>query len=313
MKKLMHFLAKLFPDSAIGENPVAVKMFCRISSVKEFFKRIVRPRRAKWPVFSGNYQVVNPNGQIAICTLTSDNFTSSATQWNNVAIVGKVYTPNLGIEKIILNIITNPSIRYLVLCGKDSPVFQPGQAIQCLFRHGIDSEKRIKNAVGYFPVLKNLSDEKIITFLKQVELVDCREEKEIEVIRKKLNELEFPKNQFIETNWCHNEQNDEEETFVPIKRGAKRIPLNYDERGFFVITTNPAKREIIVKHYYKDNRPGYIIKGHSSEAILLSILEKGLVSQMSHAGYLGAELAKAETALKLNLKYTQDQSLKNRE
>ena len=41
-----------------------------------------------------------------------------------------------------------------------------------------------------------------------------------------------------------------------------------------------------------------------------SLLEKNLVSQMSHAGYLGAELTKAETALKLNLKYVQDQSLK---
>jgi tetrahydromethanopterin S-methyltransferase subunit A len=31
---------------------------------------------------------------------------------------------------------------------------------------------------------------------------------------------------------------------------------------------------------------------------------------MSHAGYLGVELAKAETALKLSLKYTQDQPLR---
>lgn len=35
-----------------------------------------------------------------------------------------------------------------------------------------------------------------------------------------------------------------------------------------------------------------------------------LVSQLSHVGYLGAELSKEETALKFNLKYEQGQSLK---
>lgn len=75
------------------------------------------------------------------------------------------------------------------------------------------------------------------------------------------------------------EQNiSEEESFIPLKTGGKRIPLDYDEKGFFVITTDLAKREITVKHYYKDNRPGFIIKGHSYESILLAILEKDLVS-----------------------------------
>jgi len=72
---------------------------------------------------------------------------------------------------------------------------------------------------------------------------------------------------------------------------------------FFVITTDLEKKQIAVKHYYKDNQPGFIIQGHSAEAILLSLLQNELVSQLSHAGYFCAELSKAETALKLNLKY----------
>ena len=83
----------------------------------------------------------------------------------------------------------------------------------------------------------------------------------------------------------------EKELFNELKPGGKRVPLDYDQKGFFVITVENNKREITVKHYFKNNQPG-------------------LVSQMSHAGYLGAELTKAETALKLNLKYVQDQSLK---
>lgn len=278
MKKLMSFLRKLFTNNSMGENPVAVKMFYKISSVKEFFGRII-PKKSRWPVFSGNYQVINPSGQIAICTLTSDHFDAVASNRNNVAIVGTVFTPNLGLEKIIHNTITNPKIRYLLLCGKDSPVFQAGQAIQCLFKYGIDSEKRIINAVGHFPVLKNISEEKINIFLKQIELIDCIEETKVEVIQNKIGQIEIKKETFEEKEMLKSEQNiSEEESFIPLKTGGKRIPLDYDEKGFFVITTDLAKREITVKHYYKDNRPGFIIKGHSYESILLAILEKDLVS-----------------------------------
>lgn len=112
MKKLMSFLRKLFTNNSMGENPVAVKMFYKISSVKEFFGRII-PKKSRWPVFSGNYQVINPSGQIAICTLTSDHFDAVASNRNNVAIVGTVFTPNLGLEKIF---ITQLQIQKFAIC-----------------------------------------------------------------------------------------------------------------------------------------------------------------------------------------------------
>jgi hypothetical protein len=43
--------------------------------------------------------------------------------------------------------------------------------------------------------------------------------------------------------------------------------------------------------------------------MLLGLLREGLISQLSHAGYLGAELAKAEAALHLDLRYRQDRPL----
>ncbi len=301
----MRFLVKLFPNSATSENSVAVKIFYRIANIKDFFKRIKQPKQSKWPAVSGNYRTFNPEGQIAVCTLTTEDLYLNEKTFERIAIIGTLMTPNLGIEKIIQNIITNSNIRYLVLCGKDSPVFKSGQAIQCLFRYGVNAEKRIKNAVGHFPVLKNLSDEKINTFLQQVELVDCIEENKIENIIETFDSLKLK-----EPFTSKNNVDVEEPLFTPLKAGGRRIPLDYDEKGFFIISINQEKMEIIVKHYYKDNRPGHIIKGRSSEPILLAILEKGLVSQMSHAGYLGTELAKARTALKLNLKYTQDQPLR---
>lgn len=303
----MHFLAKLFPDSAAGENPVAVKMFYRMTSVKDFFKGLIYTSENKWPLYSGNYMVFNQKGKIAVCTLTSVNLMDKIFT-NEIAVVGTVMTPNLGIERIILNIISNPNIRHLVVCGKDSPVFKAGQAFECLFKYGIDKEKRIINAEGHFPVLKNLSEDKISHFLNQVEFTNIKDENEIEIIRQKIGKISINPENYL--SFKMNENPDEEKTFIPIAAGGKRIPLAYDQKGFFVITVDYKKREITVKHYKKENQPGFIIKGHSAESILLGILQKDLVSQMSHAGYLGSELTKAETALKLNLNYTQDQPLK---
>jgi len=307
----MHLLARFLPNSSTGENLIAIKVFSRMSSVKDFFKNLKYLSNNKWPFLSGNYQVLNPKGQIAICTLTSEDLFLIGKASENVAIVGMLFTPNLGVERIIRNTISNPNIRHIVICGKDSPIFQAGQAIQCLFKFGVDSEKRIINAVGHFPALKNLTETMINQFLNQVELLDLKEELEITFIQQKIQQIEINMSPFKAKTSIDNEKYMfEEETFVELKAGGKRVPLNYDEKGFFVITTDNSKKEITVKHYYKDNKPGFIIKGHSSESILLAILDNNLVSQMSHAGYLGAELAKAETALKMNLKYMQDRSLK---
>lgn len=302
IKKLMHLLGNLFPNADSGDNPVTVKLFHRMSVVKDFFVTKKFNKNKGWPVVQGNYVVGDPKGQIAVCTLTTDSHIKQIAQWNNIAIVGKVYTPNLGIEKIILNSISNPEIRFLVLCGKDSPVFHAGQALQSLFQYGIDKEKRILNAIGHYPVLRNLAVEKINQFLEQIELVDCLEENNIDQLQQKILELSKmnKKPYFKNSGATLAEIVPDQEEFTILKPGGKRIPLDYDHKGFFVITADSDKKQITVKHYYKDNKPGFIIQGHSAEAILLSLLQNGLVSQLSHAGYLGAELSKAETALKLN-------------
>ena len=47
--------------------------------------------------------------------------------------------------------------------------------------------------------------------------------------------------------------------------------------------------------------------------MLLGLLRDGLVTQLSHAGYLGEELAKAQTAIQFGLRYDQDRPLRPRE
>jgi len=85
--------------------------------------------------------------------------------------------------------------------------------------------------------------------------------------------------------------------------------LKLDPKGFFVITIDPKNNKIVVEHYDYRRRIKKKISGDSAEALYKTIVEKGLVSQLDHAAYLGYELGKAETALNKGLNYTQDKKL----
>jgi tetrahydromethanopterin S-methyltransferase subunit A len=101
---------------------------------------------------------------------------------------------------------------------------------------------------------------------------------------------------------------------VPAK---KKTDFTFDPRGFFVIFLDKEKKEIVVEHYLNVSKEdskfqvatgklNKVIRGDSALSIRDTIIELGLVSLMDHIGYLGIELGKAETALKMGLNYEQD-------
>lgn len=322
LRLLMQRLAHMMPADASGENTRVVRMLHRIDRARDLLtaRPILRVLRCganaqTWPVTSGTYIVGNPAAPVAVCTLTSNDLMPLVAHLSGVAIAGRIYTPNLGIEKIILNVTSNPAIRFLLLCGKESPVFHPAQALRSLFTEGVAPDKRILAAEGPLPVLNNLPFSRIEMFRRQVELVDCTGEMRIEAIEQALREL-IARNPgvFIEEKE-HKESDRMENTeqqlsFLLIRPGGKRQPLVYDPKGFFVITLDREAGEIILRHYLPDNSPAHEMRGRAAESMLLGLLRENLVSQLSHAGYLGGELAKAEAALRLHLRYEQDQPLR---
>ncbi len=329
MRRLMHGMARLMPENERGENVRAVAMMRRMFAVRDAFAgetrtRLIRrlKRQSVWPVMAGAYRVGDPHGTIAICTLTSNDLPEALAKLPAVAIAGRLYTPNLGIEKIILNITANPAIRFLLLCGKESVVFRPGQAVQSLCEAGITADHRIIGAVGHFPVLTNISAERIQAFRQQIELIDCTDETSLEVIETRVKELAehhaMPyagNNEHSTADFptpAHELESATAAKFVRLKPGGHRQQLQYDPKGFYVITLDARVGDIVVRHYLPDNSPAHEMRGRSAEAILLGLLREDLISQMSHAGYIGYELAKAETALRLGLHYEQDQALRDR-
>lgn len=297
----MHALARILTNRR-GEMPAAVWIFDRL-------QRSRQPRRNTWPPLPGDYRVGDPNAPIAVCALTSDALLPNLARLPGVALAGRLVTPNLGIERIITNITTNTHIRYLLLCGAESPLFQPAQALRALFATGVDDRRRIIGAHGRLPVLGNTPPERIRTFLHQVHLVDHTGETQLPTIETVVRQLAERTPRPPNADPVPPTAADEP-SFRRLRPGGHRKPLGLDPYGFFVITLDRGANAIVVHHYHGDARPAHEIRGRSAEGILLALLRENLISQLSHAGYLGAELTKAETALRLGLAYEQDHPLR---
>ena len=321
---LMSLLSKLMPGSETGENSQAVSMMYLLDAGKDLLqagspRRLWQKRFGKsaWPVTGGSYVLGNPSAAVAICTLTSGELMDPLARLPGVAIAGRVATPNLGIEKIIRNVTTNQAIRFLLLCGKESPIFQPAQALCALLSDGVTPDKYIIGAQGHLPVLKNLSSAQITAFRRQVELVDCTGTKDLAVLADHIQTLVQRNPGPFAEQWDQDKKQiysqmgaQQDDHFVRLKPGGKREPLAYDPNGFFIITLHREGNEIIVRHYLPDNIPAHEMRGRSAEALLLGLLRENLLSQLSHAGYLGSELAKAEVALRFGWHYEQDRPLR---
>ncbi len=81
-----------------------------------------------------------------------------------------------------------------------------------------------------------------------------------------------------------------------------------DRAGYFVILPLGDRRVISVEHYSYDNTLLRTIEGANARAVYMTIVSNGWVSELSHAAYLGKELAKAELSLQHGFKYIQDKA-----
>jgi len=148
-----------------------------------------------WPAVRGDYVVGDPEGHVAVTTLASHLHVKGA------AIVGPCKTENLGVEKVVANMISNSNLRYLLLCGAESKGHLPGDALQALQRNGIDDQGRIIGSRGAIPFIQNLPREAVERFMRQVEVVNrigLEDEAEIDVLVQELDRAgrTFPEEPF---------------------------------------------------------------------------------------------------------------------
>ncbi|MBI2440674.1 MAG: tetrahydromethanopterin S-methyltransferase subunit A [Lentisphaerae bacterium] len=102
---------------------------------------------------------------------------------SGAALAGTLQTENIGIEKIVCNVVANPNIRYLVIFGPESPGHLCGGALLELGRNGIDANKRIVGAESLTPFLFNIAPEYIDRFRRQITMINLLNEGSPEVLR----------------------------------------------------------------------------------------------------------------------------------
>lgn len=212
-----------------------------------------KAKQKSWPYVPGTYFVMDRDAPVAVTTLGSVKFSEelSKVEMQGVSIIGKVETENVGLEKIIRNIVSNPAIRYLLMVGDEPPRHLTGESLQCIFQNGIDAvSKKIIGSTGMRPVLPTITEDELARFKNQIELVDMIGCKDVAAIKGKVHELQQRAPGVFQGSDIDVSG---ELAEVPVVREVYHDPqkIKLDKAGYFVV--NIAGDEILCEHYnYKD-------------------------------------------------------------
>jgi tetrahydromethanopterin S-methyltransferase subunit A len=259
--------------------------------------------REGWPPYPGSYTVLRYRAPVAICTLTSRPLAEEVVRRSGaeLSVVGTLATENIGIERLVENVVANPHVRFLVVCGEDSEQalgHLPGQSLLALARDGVDERGRIVGARGRRPVLRNLGREAIEHFRGAVEVIDHVGSRDAAAVVESARE-------------CAARDPGPAEPFAG-SRVVQPIPARVPERstpdpsGYFIVFVDRVRRLLALEHYGTNGILDAIVEGAGAAEIAATAVERELLTRLDHAAYLGRELARAERALTTGEEYVQD-------
>jgi tetrahydromethanopterin S-methyltransferase subunit A len=267
-----------------------------------------------WPVVAGEY-VAGCSGAdcpVAVSTLASTELAEELArrQPAGLCIVGKTETENIGIDKVVKNVVANPTIRYLIVAGRDPAGHRSGQTLLALADNGVDEQMRIIGSVGKRPILRNVTQDEVRAFRQQVGVIDrigCEDADQVIVSIEQLAAASSSRTTAVCecSGTCTAPASPSvgvPETIVAQLSGR----VEMDRAGYFVIIPDPKRRIVVVEHYAYDNQLQHVIEGTASRDIYHTIIDAGWVSQLSHAAYLGKELTTAELSFRYGFPYIQD-------
>lgn len=262
-----------------------------------------------WPPVVGEYSAFcdGPSCPVAVSTLGSISLTETlaSKRPKELCIVGKTETENIGIDKVIKNTITNPTIRFLILAGKDSAGHQSGRTLHALSENGVDENMKVIGAPSHNPFLRNVTKVEVEAFREQVKVIDMIGCEDSDRIIAKMEELsETLSSAHCEP--CSSTGKTSHVATVQVIRADTTAQVEMDKAGYFVVFPNTQKGTITVEHYSYENTLLRVIEGETARSIYWTIIKNGWITQFSHAAYLGKELEKAELSMKLGFKYVQD-------
>lgn len=261
--------------------------------------------RDGWPPLPGSYTVLRYNAPVAVCTLNDEalvaDIAALARDDTSVSVVGTCHTENLGLERIVSNVLGNPNIRFLILCGTDSQQaigHLPGQSMVALAHAGTDDRGRIPGARGKRPVLRNLERAAVEHFRSTVEVIDLIGNGDPQAIMTAAAQAADRNPGPAQPFAGHRPI-----TVIP---GYLPERMVSDPSGYFVVYVDRGRRLLLLEHYANSGVLNAVIEGTTSAELYIPAIERGFLSRLDHAAYLGRELARAEDALRTGGIFVQD-------
>jgi tetrahydromethanopterin S-methyltransferase subunit A len=165
--------------------------------------------------------------------------------------------------------------------------------------NGVDEAGRILGARGKRPVLRNVTSEEVDAFRRQVEFVDLAGVEDATRIAREVDSC-TPRNPgpFAGAPVA---------APIPVIRAQEPARLVLDPAGFLVLYPDRT-RGLVVEHYPKEGVLELVIGGPTATAVGATAVERGILSRLDHAVYLGRELARAEESLRTGAPYVQDRA-----
>jgi tetrahydromethanopterin S-methyltransferase subunit A len=140
-----------------------------------------------WPILKGEYDAGDAKSPVCVITCGS-HLPGKPVLDAGAAITGPCKTENLGIEKVVAHIISNPNIRFLLVTGTEVKGHILGQSIIALHANGV-KENRILGAQGAIPYVENLNAEAVARFQQQVQVINMLDTEDMGAITSKVKEL----------------------------------------------------------------------------------------------------------------------------
>ena len=134
------------------------------------------------------FYIGNANSSICVCTLSSIKLLKELKNsqiFENVAIAGRLFTENKGIDSIIKYVNQNKKIKTIIVCGKEVWGHKSGHSLFQLHQNGVDKNNRIINSTSPEPIL-TVSNSQIQYFQKEITLVNLINETNLQLITEKI-------------------------------------------------------------------------------------------------------------------------------
>ena len=128
---------------------------------------------------------------IAVCTLSSMALLKKISNdaiMDKLLIVGRLFSENKGIEQLIQFCTVSPTMRYLILCGKDTNGHYPADALMNLMHFGLDEKNKIIGTTAPYPFIR-CHPKLVNKFREQIKLIDLRECYDMDKIIETVNNL----------------------------------------------------------------------------------------------------------------------------